>query len=395
MIGFGRTDRHFLANWWWTIDRWLLLGIVSLMMVGFVMTFAASPVIAHRLEIDTYHFAYRQIIFLAMAFVGMIIVSLLEPVQIRRLAMGLGVLALGGVLLTLTIGSEIKGSTRWLRIMGFSLQPSEFLKPCFVVAVAWCFAMQNTRLDVSGRLIGFVLLIVTCFLLSLQPDIGQMILLTIVWTAMFFLAGGSYLFLSAMSMTGLGLLLFLYQSFPHFKFRVDRFLDPSLGGTYQTDKALEAFRNGGLFGTGPGDGKIKHVLPDGHTDYVFAVAAEEFGLVVGLLIICIFAAIILRCLMCLRDSRDHWVQLAGTGLIILFGMQTIINMAVNLNLMPPKGMTLPFISYGGSSLLALALTMGMVLALTRHSSGKKRILGDGFADEIPLHKTFNLKGGGV
>ena len=395
MIGFGRTDRHFLANWWWTIDRWLLLGIVSLMIVGFVMTFAASPVIAHRLEIDTYHFAYRQIVFLAMAFVGMITVSLLEPVQIRRLAMGLGVLALGGVLLTLTIGLEIKGSTRWLRLMGFSIQPSEFLKPSFVIAVAWCFTMQNTRLDVSGRLIGFALLIVTCFLLSLQPDIGQMILLTIVWTAMFFLAGGSYLFLSAMSLTGLGLLVFLYQSFPHFRFRIDRFLDPSLGGTYQTDKALEAFRNGGLFGTGPGDGKIKHVLPDGHTDYVFAVAAEEFGLVVGLLIICIFAAIILRTLISLRDSRDHWTQLAGTGLIILFGIQTIINMAVNLNLMPPKGMTLPFISYGGSSLLSLALTMGMILSLTRHSSGQKSILSDGSADEIPLHKTFNLKGGAI
>jgi cell division protein FtsW len=222
-----------------------------------------------------------------------------------------------------------------------------------------------------------------------------MILLTIVWTAMFFLAGGSYLFLSAMSLTGLGLLVFLYQSFPHFRFRIDRFLEPSLGGTYQTDKALEAFRNGGLFGTGPGDGKIKHVLPDGHTDYVFAVAAEEFGLVVGLLIICIFAAIILRSLISLRDSRDHWIQLAGTGLIILFGMQTIINMAVNLNLMPPKGMTLPFISYGGSSLLALALTMGMILSLTRHSSGQKRILSDGSADEIPLHKTFNLKGGAL
>lgn len=395
MIGLGRTDRHFLANWWWTIDRWLLLGILSLMLIGFVMTFAASPVIAQRLEIDTYYFAYRQIVFLAAALVLMVLVSLLNPVQIRRLALGLGVAALGGVLLTLTMGAEINGSTRWLRVMGFSLQPSEFLKPCFVVTVAWCFAMQNTRLDVSGRLIGLVLLVLVCALLSWQPDIGQMILLTVVWTAMFFIAGGSYLFLSAMTVAGLCLTVFLYQSFAHFRFRVDRFLDPSLGGTYQTDKALEAFRNGGLFGTGPGDGKIKHVLPDGHTDYVFAVAAEEFGLVVGLIIIFIFAAIVFRSLLSLRDSREHWIQLSGMGLIILFGLQTIINMAVNLNLMPPKGMTLPFISYGGSSLLSLALTMGMMLSLTRHSSGNKRIITDGCADEIPLHKTLNLKGGMV
>jgi cell division protein FtsW len=359
MIGLGRTERHFLANWWWTVDRWLLLGILSLMGLGFIMSFAASPAIAQKLEINTYHFAYRQIAFLSLSLVVMIICSLFDPQHLRRWVMAAGVLALGGVVMSLVVGLEIKGSTRWLHVMGFSIQPSEFLKPCFVVAIAWCFALQNTRFNVPGRLLA---------------DIGQMILLACVWGGMFFLAGGSYAVIALLAFIGIATALVLYHSFAHVRGRVDRFLDPSSGDTFQTDKALEAFQNGGLIGTGPGDGRIKHALPDAHTDYVFAVAAEEFGLLVGLLIIGIFALIIIRALLRLYESKDHWTQLAGSGLIMLFGLQTIINISVNLNLMPPKGMTLPFISYGGSSLLALALTMGMLLSLTRRGTQMKRIL---------------------
>jgi len=345
-----------------------------LMGLGFIMSFAASPAIAQKLEINTYHFAYRQIAFLSLSLVVMIICSLFDPQHLRRWVMAAGVLALGGVVMSLVVGLEIKGSTRWLHVMGFSIQPSEFLKPCFVVAIAWCFALQNTRFNVPGRLLAFLLLAVVCGLLAMQPDIGQMILLACVWGGMFFLAGGSYAVIALLAFIGIGTALVLYHSFAHVRGRVDRFLDPSSGDTFQTDKALEAFQNGGLIGTGPGDGRIKHALPDAHTDYVFAVAAEEFGLLVGLLIIGIFALIIIRALLRLQESKDHWTQLAGSGLIMLFGLQTIINISVNLNLMPPKGMTLPFISYGGSSLLALAMTMGLLLSLTRRGMQIKRIL---------------------
>lgn len=371
MIGFRRTDTGILANWWWTVDRWLLFGMLALIGLGYIMAFASSPAIAHRLDMATYHFAYRQIIFLSAAFVIALGLSLCTPLLLRRLAFLFGIIALIGMGATILTGDIINGARRWLYIGGFSVQFSEFLKPCFVVAIAWCFTMQNTRFNMQGHIWAFALLLLAVGLLALQPDIGQSVLLALVWAGLFFLSGGSYAIIALLALVGLVVGLATYHHFDHVKNRVDRFLDPSSGDTYQADRALEAVQNGGLWGVGLGDGQVKHRLPDAHTDYVFAVATEEGGMLFGLLIIALFALLVLRVLYNLQSENRHWIQLSAAGLAGLLAVQSIINFAVNLNLVPSKGMTLPFISYGGSSLLGLSLTMGMILSLTRKRRGQK------------------------
>lgn len=365
MIGIRRTDTGLLANWWWTVDRWLVVCLALMVVFGYLMSFAASPAVAQRLEIDSFHFVYRQLVFLSLSFVVAIGLSMLPPEQLRRLAFFGGVLAIGGVILTLFDGAEIKGARRWIRVFGLSVQPSEFLKPCFIVAVAWCFTLQNIRFNIPGTLLAFLLYLIVTILLVFQPDIGQMVLLSIVWGGLFYLSGRSIAAVSGFSLLGLIAGLFVFRNFPHVQSRISRFLDPSSGDTYQIDKSVEAIQNGGLLGTGLGDGKVKFILPDAHTDYVFAVAAEEGGMLVGLMIIGVFAVFVLRALWCLSQENRHWIQLAGTGLVGLIGIQAFINLGVNMNILPAKGMTLPFISYGGSSLLALSITMGMILSLTR------------------------------
>lgn len=365
MIGIGRTDTGLLANWWWTIDRLLLTCLALMIVFGYIMSFAAGPAVAQRLEIAPFHFVYRQLIFLSLSFIAAIGLSMLSPEQLRRLAFLGGLMAVLGIAMTLFDGDVIKGAKRWIRLFGFSVQPSEFLKPCFVVAIAWCFTLQNIRFNIPGTFLALLIYAICGGLLLLQPDIGQTVLLGLVWGGLFYLSGGSFAAISAFSLVGLVAALGVYHNFPHVQSRVARFLDPSSGDTYQTDRAMEAIQNGGLLGTGLGDGRVKFILPDAHTDYVFAVAAEEGGMLVGLMIIGIFAIFVLRALWCLSKEKRHWIQLAGTGLVALIGLQAFINLGVNMNLMPSKGMTLPFISYGGSSLLALSLTMGMILSLTR------------------------------
>ncbi len=365
MIGLTRKDKGLLADWWWTIDRWLLLGLVVLVGLGFIMAFAASPAVAHRLELPTYHFAYRQLIFLILALIVAIGLSLLPAEWLRRVAFMVGLGALLGMLVTVLDTEAIKGAQRWIRVFGFSVQPSEFLKPCFVVAVAWCFSSYNTQFDFRGRLMAVMIYLLCASLLMLQPDFGQTVLLTVVWAGLYFVAGGSYAFLAFLSFFGMAGAVMAYRLMPHVKSRIERFINPDSGDNYQVERAVEAIQNGGFLGTGLGDGKVKSILPDAHTDYVFAVAAEEGGILFGMMIIAVFAAVILRACWRLQQERQHWIQLSGIGLVGLFGLQSIFNLAVNLNMAPAKGMTLPFISYGGSSLLALALTMGMILSLTR------------------------------
>lgn len=365
---FARTDKSPIAQWWWTVDRWLVASVVILIGLGYLMAFAASPAVAQHIGKPIYYFANKQLVFLTLALGVFLAVSMLSPRLVRYLALVSFIAALVGVVATLFIGTSAKGASRWLMIAGVSVQPSEILKPAFVVVTAQLFAYHKTRFDGYALICAFALLVLCCVLLAGQPDIGQLTLMGLVWMCMYFLAGGSLRLLSVLGVLGIVAGGYLYATQPHVTSRVDRFITPSSGDTYQVDKAMDAIKSGGIVGVGPGDGRVKSILPDAHSDYVFAVAAEEGGLLIGSFIICVFAAIVLRALTRLKTEREHWIQLAAAGLTCLFGLQAIINLAVNLNLMPSKGMTLPFISYGGSSLLASALTMGMLVALSRRRS---------------------------
>ena len=365
MISFARTDTSLVGRWWWTVDRWTLLAVALLIAIGTLLTLAASPAVAEKLRLDPQHFVLRQAVFLPLAMAVMFIVSLMSPRGIRRISVvGLGV-SLMLVAATLVLGAEIKGATRWLQFAGFSIQPSEFVKPFFAVVAAWMLAEQRRREGVPGGLICCALFILVAWLLISQPDFGMTAVVAVVWFGQCFIAGLPVLWVVLLA--GLGLIgaVAAYATIPHVASRIDRFLDPSSGDHYQIDRALDAFGQGGLFGRGPGEGMVKRVLPDAHTDFIFSVAGEEFGLIACLIIIALFAFITLRGFARLLREEDLFVLLAGAGLLTQFGLQAVINIGVNVNLLPTKGMTLPFISYGGSSMLALALAMGMVLALTR------------------------------
>jgi cell division protein FtsW len=361
----SRADQTFLGEWWWTIDRLLLGAVVTLMIAGIVVSFAASPPVAERLGLPLFHFVNRHIAFLPPSLGLMIAVSFLDPRDIRRLSLLAFAVAWSLMVAALYIGPEIKGAHRWLSIAGIAVQPSEFVKPAFVVLSAWLFGEAMKRSDVPGRLLAMVLLGMTVGVLLLQPDLGQTVLLTAVWGALFFLSGLPWIFvivLGGLGVVGIG---GAYVVLPHVKQRIDRFLDPESGDTYQIDRSIEAFTNGGWFGTGPGEGTVKRGLPDSHTDFVFAVTGEEFGAIACMGLALLFGFIVLRGLNHALRDHDPFTRLAVSGLSMLFGLQSCINMMVNLHLMPAKGMTLPFISSGGSSMISLALGMGMLLALTR------------------------------
>ncbi|MGH7094486.1 MAG: FtsW/RodA/SpoVE family cell cycle protein [Stellaceae bacterium] len=366
---FARIDQSLVARWWWTVDRQNLCALAILLGCGIVLSLAASPAVAIRLHFDALHFVERQVATVPVALAIIIGVSLLPPRWIRRIGVYGFVLAMVALFLTFFIGVEIKGSRRWIDLPGFALQPSEFIKPTFAIVAAWLFAEQKERPNFPGNAISIALIVVITAMLIKQPDLGMSGVVSAVWLAQFFMAG---LRLYWAAVGGLGLIGGLagaYLWLPHVTTRINQFLDPVAGENYQVNRSLEAFANGGLWGRGPGEGTIKDVLPDAHADFVFAVAGEEFGLIACLLIVGLFAFIVLRGLSRLVQEQNLFILLAASGLLIQFGLQAIINMASTVHLIPTKGMTLPFLSYGGSSMLALALGMGMVLALTRRRLG--------------------------
>lgn len=361
----SRADRSRFAEWLWTVDHYLLAAFGLLMVGGVVLSFAASPPVAERLGVETFYFVKRQALFLIPAVGLMLAGSLMTPRMVRRMALLVFVLSICMLVATLFLGMEAKGSKRWIYIAGFSLQPSEFLKPAFVVLVAFLLSETGRRREVPGVLFAMLLFVICAALLIAQPDFGQTMLLGAVWAGLFFLNGLPWFLIAGLGVTGVAGLMAAYFLLPHVTNRVDRFLDPSSGDTYQIDTAMEAFLAGGWFGRGPGEGTVKRILPDSHTDFIFAVVAEEFGVVVCLFMVSVFAFIVIRGLGHASRDQDAFGRLATAGLVVLFGLQATINLAVNLNLMPPKGMTLPFISYGGSSLFSSAITAGAILALTR------------------------------
>ncbi len=372
-LSFARTDTSLISRWWWTIDRWTLAAFAALVAIGAVLTMTASPAVAERLGLDQFHFARRQFLFLQLGLIVMLATSLLAPRGIRRVSIIVFLASVALMVATLIFGQEIKGATRWLQLGSFSFQASEFVKPSFAIIAAWMFAERRLDERSPGYMVATGLFVGVVALLVMQPDVGMIIVVAAVWSVQFFLAGLPLILVVMIAFLFLSGVIGAYFIFDHVQLRIDRFLDPASGDNYQVSRGLEAFRNGGLFGRGPGEGHVKEVLPDAHADFIFAVAGEEFGLVLCLVLVGLFAFVVLRGFARVIKDKDLFVLLAVSGLLVQFGLQAIINMASATNLMPPKGMTLPFISYGGSSALALAYAMGMVLALTRerpHEGGR-------------------------
>ncbi|MGO4725016.1 MULTISPECIES: FtsW/RodA/SpoVE family cell cycle protein [unclassified Inquilinus] len=369
MVTLDRADSSVIGRWWWTVDRWMLLLLGIIMGIGAILILAASPAVAQRIHLGEFHFIERHLMMLVPAVGLMFLVSLMSPPAIRRTAAIVFVLSLLGVFATLFVGVEIKGATRWVQLPGMSVQPSEFVKPAFAVVAAWLFAQQKMRRGFPGYVASTVLYCMIVALLLSQPDLGMTVVITAVWFIQFFIAGLPMFLVIGLIGMGTGGLVGSYFLFDHVRSRIDRFLDPAAGDNYQVDRAIEAFTNGGLFGTGPGEGTVKLYLPDAHADFIFAVGGEEFGLFFCLLLVALFAFIVVRGLSRVMNETNLFIMLAVVGLVTQFGLQAAINMASTLHLIPTKGMTLPFVSYGGSSLIALGYGMGMVLALTRRHAG--------------------------
>jgi cell division protein FtsW len=361
----SREQRTPFSEWWWTVDRPLLAAIVALILCGVILSLAASPPVATRIGLDPFHFFNRHILFLLPSFIVLIGVSFLSPRQIRRAALIIFAISIILIVATLLVGPEVKGSRRWITLLGLNIQASESAKPAFVILAAWLFAESARRPEMPATSMALVVLMMLVSLLVMEPDFGQTMLILMVWGALFFIAGMRIVWVFGLAGAAGAGLFSAYLLVPHVAGRIKRFMDPASGDTFQVDTAMEAFANGGWFGLGPGEGIAKRSLPDSHTDFVFAVGAEEFGIILCLALLSLFAFIVIRTLSRAYATEDLFARFAASGLAILFGVQAAINMSVNLHLIPAKGMTLPFISYGGSSMISLAYGVGMMLALTR------------------------------
>ena len=366
----SRSERSLLTEWWFTIDRPLLGLSLLLVVIGIVMLLSASPPVALRFDLPPFYFVQRQFVFAVAGAALLLFCSFLSVSSIRRLAALLFVGALLAMIWVLIFGPELNGAQRWVRLFGVSLQPSELLKPAFVILTAWAIAEGQKRQDVPAFSIAIGLYLISALLLILQPDFGQTLLLTATWGVMFFLGGLAWGWVALFLGFGVGLLVFAYHFLPHVALRIHHFLDPT-GENGQISRALEAFRQAGWFGRGPGEGSlVDDYLPDAHNDFIFAAIADEFGVFACLLLLFIYGGIVFLSLMRVRHLQDGFLQLAVSGLMVMFALQTLIHMAVNLGLIPAKGMTLPLISYGGTSLVGSVLLLGMVLALTRRLPGR-------------------------
>ncbi|ABA04312.1 Cell cycle protein [Nitrobacter winogradskyi Nb-255] len=361
----SREQRTPLSEWWWTVDRLLLAAMVLLMLTGVVLSLAASPSVATRIGLDPFHFFHRHVMFLLPSIIVMVGVSFLSPRLIRRSALIVFAISIVLIVATLGLGPEVKGAKRWITILGVNIQASESAKPAFVVLAAWLFSESARKPEMPATSMALALLLSLVALLVMEPDFGQTMLILTVWGALFFIAGMRIIWVFGLAGTAMAGLFAAYMTVPHVAARIRRFMDPASGDTFQVDTAMEAFANGGWFGLGPGEGVAKRSLPDSHTDFVFAVGAEEFGIIMCLGLLTLFTFIVMRTLSRAYASEDLFSRFAASGLAIMFGMQAAINMAVNLHLIPAKGMTLPFISYGGSSMVSLAYGAGLMLALTR------------------------------
>ncbi len=373
---FSRAEKTPLAEWWWSIDKELLGALIMLLAVGVVLSFGASPAVAERIGLDEWHFVIRHAMFAALAVPVMIVTSLLSQRQARFAALGVLVVMIIMLWATLRFGTEVKGARRWLSLAGQSLQPSEFVKPAFAVIGAWLFSEYMIHKNVPGRLIATGIMASIVGALLLQPDIGQTALVLATWAVLLFFSGISWWIIFGLAGVGGGLLVGAYVFFPHFARRIDTFLNPDGGGnTYQIDRALQSLMEGGWFGRGPGESMAKKLIPDAHADYVFSAAAGEFGILFCMGLVGLIGFIVVRAMVAAQRQTSLFARLAASTIAVQFAMQSGINLAVNLNLIPPKGMTLPFVSYGGTSMIAVAFGMGLMLALTRTKPEERMATG--------------------
>ncbi len=372
---FSRERKTPIAEWWWTIDKSLLTALTLLLLVGILLSFAASPPVAERLGLGPWHFIVRQAVFAAMALPVMLAASFLPHRPARIAALAVLVVSLVLLWLALRIGVEVKGAKRWVSILGNTVQPSEFVKPAFAVLGAWLFSESMKRPGVPGRTLATLIMAAIVAGLLLQPDIGQTALVLATWGALLFLSGISWLVIIGLGAGAIGLMFAAYTIFPHFARRIDSFINPESGNTYQVDKALGSLLEGGWFGRGPGESIANKVIPDAHADYVFSAAAGEFGILFCLCLVALIAFIVIKALIGAQQQSSLFARLAASTLAIQFGLQCAINLAVNLSLMPPKGMTLPFVSYGGTSMFAIAFGMGLMLAFTRKKPEERLATG--------------------
>ncbi|MBS9716880.1 putative lipid II flippase FtsW [Pseudohalocynthiibacter aestuariivivens] len=361
-----RDGEPVLPRWWRTIDKWTLSSILILFGIGILLGLAASPPLASKNGFQPFHYVERQALFGAIALSAMVLTSMMSPNLVRRLGVLGFLVAFGALILLPVLGTDFgKGATRWYSLGFAAVQPSEFLKPGFVIMAAWLLAASQEINGPPGKRVSFLLTLVIVGFLAAQPDFGQACLILFGWGVMYFVAGAPFTLLIIMA--GLVALsgTIAYNSSDHFARRIDGFLSPDVDPTTQMGYATDAIREGGFFGVGVGEGQVKWWLPDAHTDFIIAVAAEEYGLILVLTIIALFSFITVRSLLRLMRERDPFIRLAGTGLVCMFGVQAFINMGVAVRLLPAKGMTLPFVSYGGSSLIAGGIAVGMLLAFTR------------------------------
>ena len=378
MLRISRTNTGPVGEWWFTVDRYMLFGIIFLGLSGLFFSLAVSPVEAGHLKANQYYFLIKQSVFLLISVALMITISILPKEFTRKISLILFIFSLLGVLLTLIIGLSSGGASRWISVFGIiTIQPSEFLKPCLIILSAWFFARSKEEQNSKYSLIPGLLFILVATLLMLQPDLGQTILLFITILCLVFVQGFPWLIIAPAGLVSMILIIFFYFNFPHFASRLDSWIEIWFGGgaanskLTQTQAAIDAIENGQIFGKGIGESWVKYHLPDAYTDFVFAAIAEESGLIVTISLMILYLILIMRGLIRSMNQNNFFNQLASSGLIILFGLQALIHIAVNLSLIPAKGMTLPFISYGGSSLLAMGITMGMFLALTKKTNDFK------------------------
>ena len=378
MLRISRTNTGPVGEWWFTVDRYMLFGVIFLGLSGLFFSLAVSPVEAGHLKANQYYFLIKQSVFLFISVALMVTISILPKEFTRKISLILFVFSLLGVLLTLVIGFSSGGASRWISVFGIiTIQPSEFLKPCLIILSAWFFARSKEEQNNKYSLIPGLLFILVATLLMLQPDLGQTILLFITILCLVFVQGFPWVIIAPAGLISMISIIFFYFNFPHFASRLDSWIEIWFGGgavnskLTQTQAAIDAIENGQIFGKGIGESWVKYHLPDAYTDFVFAAIAEENGLIVTMSLMFLYLILIMRGLIRSMNQNNFFNQLASSGLIILFGLQALIHIAVNLSLIPAKGMTLPFISYGGSSLLAMGITMGMFLALTKKTNDLK------------------------
>ena len=355
-----------LSRWWRTLDKSVLTAVLILFSIGLLLGLASSPPLAEKNGLAPFHYVYRQAIFGSLALFVMVVFSMLSSKAIRRLGVIGFLLCFVALGLLPFFGTDFgKGAVRWYGLGFASLQPSEFLKPGFIVTVAWLISASGQINGAPGRLWSFIITMLVVALLIIQPDFGQACLILFGWGIVYFVAGASFILLVALALMVLAAGSIAYSHSEHFAKRIDGFLSPDIDPRTQLGYATNAIQEGGFFGVGVGEGQVKWSLPDAHTDFIISVAAEEYGLLLVVLIILLFTWIVLASLIRLLRETDAFNRLAGSGLVAMFGIQAIINVGVAVRLLPAKGMTLPFVSYGGSSIIAMGITVGMLLALTR------------------------------